>query len=329
MSPTARGWPHDRCPHSREFSDGVCSCPAYQAVSFAPVDSWNNPLQAAVTCRHLTTGSHPQFAGRFYPRCGLGTRAERMLWLDRVGPDRLEAARALQEEFDRFSAPYRRRLVAAKAAAVVPGSNGTRRDLERQVEEFLVATEAFFASEEPRCRELGYEVGALVTLIADWCRSWAARVSVADHLYSEDPLHPFDAYARSFLRPSPRPRPRPAAGEGVRIYADDQLVISGTTVPPALSLAGQVDASNAGALGAALEAATVGEGDVHLDMRDVTFCDLAGLSEVVRASRRLDGGRRLVVRGLPAQLRDALNLTGWAELPALVIIPTVAAEPAR
>jgi anti-anti-sigma regulatory factor len=297
-------------------------------VTFAPVDSWNNPLQAAVTCRHLASGSHPQFAGRFYARCGLGTRAERMLWLDRVGTERLAAARALQEDFDRFSAPYRRRLLAAKAAAVEPHSNGARHDLERLVEEFLVATETFFAAEEARCQELGYEAGALVTLVADWCRSWAARLTVADHLYSEDPLHPFDSDASTFLTPAPRARPRPAAGDGVHVYADDLLTISGTVVPPALSLSGQVDASNAAAVGAALEAATAGEGDIHLDMHDLTFCDLAGLSEVVRASRRLTGGRRLVVRGLPAHLRDALRLTGWAELPALVIVPKVAADAA-
>jgi hypothetical protein len=211
LTPNSRGWPHDRCPHSREFGDSACACPAYQAVTFAPVDSWNNPLQAAVTCRHLASGSHPEFAGRFYARCGLGTRAERMLWLDRVGTDRLAAARAVQEDFDRFSAPYRRRLVAAKAAAVESHSNGARHGLERMVEEFLVATESFFAAEAARCRELGYEPGALVTLVAEWCRSWAARLTVADHLYSEDPLHPFDAEASTFLTPAPTSPP--ATGE--------------------------------------------------------------------------------------------------------------------
>jgi hypothetical protein len=73
----------DRCPYSRPFPDDFADCPAYQAITFAAADSRNNPLGSWQTCRHLGTGRDNENRGRFFPRCELGTRDQRLQWLTR------------------------------------------------------------------------------------------------------------------------------------------------------------------------------------------------------------------------------------------------------
>lgn len=81
----------DRCPYRRPFSTDFNDCPTYQAVTFVAADSKNQPLGAWNTCRHLVAGNDLEQRGRFYPRCELGSREQRLQWLAKVTPAKLEA----------------------------------------------------------------------------------------------------------------------------------------------------------------------------------------------------------------------------------------------
>ena len=73
----------DRCPYPRPFPEDFADCPAYQAITFIATDSENKPLGSWTTCRHLSAGHDVENRGRFFPRCALGTRDQRLQWLTR------------------------------------------------------------------------------------------------------------------------------------------------------------------------------------------------------------------------------------------------------
>ena len=60
-------------------------------------------------------------------------------------------------------------------------------------------------------------------------------------------------------------------------------------------------------------------GDLRVDLRDLEFCDVSGIRALVSAAKDLHQGRRLVLTGLPAQLRNVMTLVGWNDLPGMVI----------
>lgn len=112
------------------------------------------------------------------------------------------------------------------------------------------------------------------------------------------------------------------------MYTDGALRISRLVQPPGLRLTGDIDASNVTAVADALAKAMQGEGDVHLDLSGLTFCDVGGMRAIVSAAERLGGTRRLVLRGLPSHLQHVIRVIGWDELPGLTIVARDAATPA-
>jgi hypothetical protein len=67
-----------------------------------------------------------------------------------------------------------------------------------------------------------------------------------------------------------------------------------------------------------------GDGDIHLDLAVVQYCDLAGLRVLVRLSAGHDDwpdhlGRRVILHGLPAPLETVLQILGWDSMPGLVL----------
>ena len=60
-------------------------------------------------------------------------------------------------------------------------------------------------------------------------------------------------------------------------------------------------------------------GDLRVDLRDLEFCDISGMRALVSAAKDLHQGRRLVLTGLPAQLRNVMTLVDWNDLPGMVI----------
>lgn len=103
------------------------------------------------------------------------------------------------------------------------------------------------------------------------------------------------------------------------LYADKQLVVRRTFAPAGLSVTGAIDAFNVDAFAETLDMSLVGEGDLKIDLRYLEFCDVSGIRALVSAAKVVNEGRRLVLHGLPEQLRTAMTLVGWNDLPGLVI----------
>jgi len=113
----------------------------------------------------------------------------------------------------------------------------------------------------------------------------------------------------------------PRSGPGPVLHDDGVLRIS-RGPGPGLLLAGEIDEDTYPALEAVLAAFAAGAADVHLDLAGVAYCDLAGLRAMVRlAGAQAGGGRRVVLRNLPPDLRAVLEVVGWDSTPGLVIDP--------
>ena len=112
---------------------------------------------------------------------------------------------------------------------------------------------------------------------------------------------------------------QPMAGwrEGEPMYTDKQLVIRHTVPPNGLTLAGVLDIFNADAVAGSVATQLDGEGDLHLDLSKVEFCDVSGIRALVAAAE--NGRRRLVMHGLPPALHRVMMLVGWGELPSLAL----------
>ena len=68
-----------------------------------------------------------------------------------------------------------------------------------------------------------------------------------------------------------------------------------------------------------LSTALDGEGDLHIDLSYLEFCDVSGIRALVAAAESVSGRRRLVLHGLPPQLRTVMTVVGWTDLPGLAI----------
>ena len=111
------------------------------------------------------------------------------------------------------------------------------------------------------------------------------------------------------------------------LYVDKQLVIRRTYTPAGLSVSGAIDVFNVDAFAQTLAGSLTGMGDLEIDLHNLEFCDVSGIRALVSAARGGQRGRRLVLLGLPQQLRTVMKLVGWNDLPDLVIAD--ADEPGR
>lgn len=102
------------------------------------------------------------------------------------------------------------------------------------------------------------------------------------------------------------------------IYADRQLVVARTLDPVGLRFSGEIDVTNRDAVARSVALLPAGDGDVHLEVTELIFCDISGIRafvEVADAPRQ----RRLLLHGLPELLQTVMRVTGWADLPNLRI----------
>jgi anti-anti-sigma factor len=102
------------------------------------------------------------------------------------------------------------------------------------------------------------------------------------------------------------------------LYADKQLEIRRTHAPAGLSVSGAIDVFNVDAFAQTLASSIRGLGDLEIDLRYLEFCDVSGIRALVSAATTVQRGRRLVLTGLPQQLRTVMKLVGWNGLPGLV-----------
>lgn len=106
------------------------------------------------------------------------------------------------------------------------------------------------------------------------------------------------------------------------VYTDKQLVIRRTYAPTGLSVSGAIDVFNVDAFAQTLAGSLEQMGDLRVDLHYLEFCDISGIRALVAAARDVPEGRRLVLTGLPLQLRNAMTLVGWNDLPGMVIEDT-------
>jgi len=109
-----------------------------------------------------------------------------------------------------------------------------------------------------------------------------------------------------------------AAIKGGRIYADKQLVVTRTLEPYGLCFSGEIDITNSDAVPRSLSLAFVRDGNMHLDVSGLIFCDISGIRSFVDAAEAMDGGR-LLLHGLPSLLQKVMKVTGWSDMEGLVI----------
>lgn len=103
------------------------------------------------------------------------------------------------------------------------------------------------------------------------------------------------------------------------MYSDRQLVVTRTAEPRGLMFSGEIDMTNSDAVATSLARDFPVPGDAHLDLRHLIFCDISGIRALVDTAEALGPGRRVLLHGLPEQLATVMRVTGWSELPTLVI----------
>jgi len=97
-----------------------------------------------------------------------------------------------------------------------------------------------------------------------------------------------------------------------------ELTIARTETPRGLSLTGDLSSENAHLLSAALASLAAdggAQGDLTLDLTDLTFVDTIGLHVIALAASDLDGRGRVMLGSAEPWLRKVLLLSGIDVLP--------------
>lgn len=113
------------------------------------------------------------------------------------------------------------------------------------------------------------------------------------------------------------PQP-PQLGDDSPVYDDGVLriaLISGPGPGPRYALAGEIDEFSVSGLARELGQIAASLDEIHLDLGDLIFADLAGLRVIVRLAA--DGQRRVVLHRVPPHLRAILGIVGWDTAPGL------------
>lgn len=108
----------------------------------------------------------------------------------------------------------------------------------------------------------------------------------------------------------------PMRGSGP-VYADRHLIVTRTESPEGLRFAGEIDVSNSSAVGQSVRAVLRDSGNPHLDVSNLSFCDISGIRALLEAATALGDGRRLLLHGLPEQLQTVMKITGWSNLSCM------------
>lgn len=99
------------------------------------------------------------------------------------------------------------------------------------------------------------------------------------------------------------------------LYTDKQLEIK-SEPSTGLRLSGEIDAWNV-APATTILAQHLPDGDVYLDLTGLSFCDVNGIRTLLSLAEKANPNQRFIVRGLAPQLREVLQIVGWAQVPQL------------
>ncbi len=159
--------PADRCRFGNSFDQPDAECPAFQPLQFVAATSYGKPLGTHVTCAYLQVADLAR--NQFYPRCSLGSDADRVRWIAEFGPGTIEGLRSLNAEFDALFSSSLRRMVDAKArvlAAPPPGSSLARDALATMVRAFLSDFGSFITGHASRIERVGLSPDDVMELAA-------------------------------------------------------------------------------------------------------------------------------------------------------------------
>ena len=107
-------------------------------------------------------------------------------------------------------------------------------------------------------------------------------------------------------------------------YYDGVLRVICAGSPEIVLIAGELDVSNCLGLVSALDDLVDREGDVHVNLAGLTYCDVAGLREILRLAGtdrggEGDRGRCLFLDDVPQNLTRLLQILGWDSIPGLAM----------
>ena len=169
--PASASEPRDRCRFGRDFERETVDCPAFQRAPFVAATSYGKPLGTHIACAHLMVGELA--TNQFYPRCSLGTDVEKMRWIGRMGPGRIELLRTLNAEFEMSYANSLRELIAAKALALTePENPSDRAALAVTVRRFVADFTEFVIRHADRIAEIGISPSDLTDRAASALVAW-------------------------------------------------------------------------------------------------------------------------------------------------------------
>jgi hypothetical protein len=172
--------PADTCPYPKPFPSGFRECPAFTPQTYVAFDLHYQPTSAVNTCSHLNSGELPGQVGAYYPRCGLGTGAERLAWVQEVSAERLAGLRQLSAEYREWSLSrmgplweLKGRMLAARHHGDAADARQAGRELESGLDELLRSAEAFVDARRAQCEVLGLPPNPLKELIRLAIEDWA------------------------------------------------------------------------------------------------------------------------------------------------------------
>lgn len=110
----------------------------------------------------------------------------------------------------------------------------------------------------------------------------------------------------------------PALERPLRV--DPLLRVLPTACPAGLRFEGEIDVCSWDLLAAALNTAVqFGSGDLHVDLTDVTFIDVAGIRIMTTVAKKLSReGHRLLLHAPPPGVHRVIQVMGWETTPGLM-----------
>ena len=116
---------------------------------------------------------------------------------------------------------------------------------------------------------------------------------------------------------------RSSSSLGDVVSDDGELRIIRLGDPPWLVVSGEIDEYSYNSLIRVLASVARDPGEIHIDLGDVEYCDVAGLRAFVvlaAAPCRGHGGARVVLHKVPSHLVNVLHILGWDATSGLAIV---------
>lgn len=100
---------------------------------------------------------------------------------------------------------------------------------------------------------------------------------------------------------------------GRTVYRDRQLQVDRTGRPPGLRFVGEIDIGNSGAISSALRHVLDGPANIHLDLRQLVFCDISGIRALINVAEAVGPDRRLFLHGMAPEIERVIRVVGWSD----------------